>query len=218
MRLSAVATSASSRDRGAQPSMRRAFSLVAFFVLPSSGTICRTDGSASDASRTSQIGQLAGRHAARRCRPDAISGQCNLAQGHEIAGQWPETVRPWPAGRSWRAGAGRRHRARRPRRSDICGRPGSAPSIKRWTTGIEVEIVGPEDGPEHADRIDDGEFQRRPPSDEIPCGALGERLRLWHRARRRRRKVGPVSSRRTRQSVACGRSRSRRRTRSAPPV
>src|ERR1700681_1697582 len=38
-RLSAVATIASSFGRGAQPSRRLAFSLVAFFTLPSSGRI-----------------------------------------------------------------------------------------------------------------------------------------------------------------------------------
>jgi len=36
--LSAVAANASSRDRGFHPSMRSAFSLVAWRVLPSSGS------------------------------------------------------------------------------------------------------------------------------------------------------------------------------------
>src|SRR5689334_11396370 len=55
-RLSAVATMASSGERGAQPSRRLAFSPVAFLLLPSSGRICLTAGSRSAAMRTSQFG------------------------------------------------------------------------------------------------------------------------------------------------------------------
>src|SRR5258708_14912752 len=55
-RLSAVATRASSFEYGAQPSTRLAFSLVAFFTLPSSGTINFTAGSRMAARRTSQFG------------------------------------------------------------------------------------------------------------------------------------------------------------------
>ena len=43
-------------ERGAQPRRRRAFSLVAFFLLPSSGTIWPTVGSRNAARRTSQFG------------------------------------------------------------------------------------------------------------------------------------------------------------------
>jgi hypothetical protein len=55
-RLSAVATSASSRDRGFQPSSRSAFSPVAFFDCPSSEAICLSPGSAIETRRTSQSG------------------------------------------------------------------------------------------------------------------------------------------------------------------
>src|SRR4030095_9578388 len=54
-RLSAVATIESSTERGVQFSMCLAFSLVAFFFFPSSGRICRTDGSASAARTTPQL-------------------------------------------------------------------------------------------------------------------------------------------------------------------
>ena len=47
---------ASSLERGDQPSMRRAFSLLAFFDLPSSGTACRASGLNQAATRTSQSG------------------------------------------------------------------------------------------------------------------------------------------------------------------
>ena len=116
-RLSAVATIASSFERGAQPSRRFALAPVAFLVLPSSGTICRMDGSASAARRTSQFGQLAGRHAARRRAHAGFQGQRDLADRHEVARRPRGIARPWRAGRSWRAGAGRRRRARRRRRS-----------------------------------------------------------------------------------------------------
>src|SRR6202012_893114 len=56
IRLSAFARIDSSLERGHQPSMRRAFALVAFFVFRSSEMICFTAGSRSDASRTSQFG------------------------------------------------------------------------------------------------------------------------------------------------------------------
>ena len=55
-KLSAVATMESSFERGAQPSMRLAFSLVAFRILPSSGRICFTAGSRHAAMRTNQSG------------------------------------------------------------------------------------------------------------------------------------------------------------------
>ncbi len=55
-RLSAVATIASSFDRGTQPSKRLAFSLVAFFTLPTSGRISFMAGSRSAAMRKSQSG------------------------------------------------------------------------------------------------------------------------------------------------------------------
>jgi len=56
MRLSAVATIASSRDRGFHPSMRSAFALVAWRVLSSSGSNGRMVGSNSATKRTSQFG------------------------------------------------------------------------------------------------------------------------------------------------------------------
>src|ERR1700739_4094828 len=52
----AVAPTLSSLERGDHPSTRCAFSLVAFFHLPSSGIICVTAGSRNAASRTSQLG------------------------------------------------------------------------------------------------------------------------------------------------------------------
>src|SRR5581483_3369531 len=55
-RLSAVATCATTRHLGSQPSTRLAFSLLAFLTFPSSGTSCAIDESTSAASRTTQSG------------------------------------------------------------------------------------------------------------------------------------------------------------------
>ena len=56
MRLSALATTASSRGRGFHPSIRWAFALVAERVLSSSGTIERSVGLNRAAARISQLG------------------------------------------------------------------------------------------------------------------------------------------------------------------
>src|SRR6185312_14902576 len=55
-RLSAVDTSASSRERGSQSSNRLAFAFVPFFFLPSSGVMSRIAGSRKPASRTRKFG------------------------------------------------------------------------------------------------------------------------------------------------------------------
>jgi NMT1/THI5 like len=56
IRLSAVATIASSRDRGLHPSTRSACAFVAWRVLSSSGSMGHTVGSNSATTRTSQFG------------------------------------------------------------------------------------------------------------------------------------------------------------------
>jgi hypothetical protein len=56
MRLSAVATTASSRDRGCHPRRRSAFVLVALRMFPSKGTSGRTDALNWPSKRISQSG------------------------------------------------------------------------------------------------------------------------------------------------------------------
>ena len=62
----------------------------------------------------------------------------------------------------------------------------------RLTIAIEVDMSGPRTGPEHADRIDDGEFEAAFLNHEIPGRALGERLRLGVGADAAHAQIGPA--------------------------
>ncbi len=80
-----MATTASSRERGAQARSRLAFSLLPFLRLPSSGRIWRTEKSKTATRCTSQLGtsRVGTRLAAR---PTAFENPGHLADRHEIAG------------------------------------------------------------------------------------------------------------------------------------
>ena len=92
IRLSAVAMRASSRERGDQPRSRFAFSDVAFFDLPSSGTVCRTDESTRASKPDEPVGKFAGRHAPRGLAQARLQRERDLAKGHKIAGDRDETL------------------------------------------------------------------------------------------------------------------------------
>ncbi len=169
IKLSAVATMESSFDCGAQPSMRLAFSLVAFLNLPSSGTICRTDASNSEIVRSSQSGSnqagtrraalpmLVFKHLGNRLHTYKISGN----------GQKPLTV-----------GGGIRHSAQVEIRyvshidyaKDKRGQPGTVPSINLFTIWMDVEKSGPSTGPNTPTGLTT-ESSKSPPSRAIKSHA-----------------------------------------------
>jgi hypothetical protein len=129
---------ASSFDRGAQPSTRLAFALVAFLNLPSSGTISATDESNSETSRTIQSGSSSGRDARRRVAHARLQHQGDFLHGHEVAGD-ARNRSPLAAGlvmaRRCKSATSRTSTMPKDRR----GQPGIAPSIKRCTIWMEVE-------------------------------------------------------------------------------
>ena len=112
---------ASSFERGAQPSTRLAFSLVAFFALPSSRqdlTYCRI---AQRGQAHQPIGELPGRNSSGRRAHAALEHLGDVEHRHEIAGDSEEAFAFGGRMESWRGGAGRRRRARRRCRNRAAG-------------------------------------------------------------------------------------------------
>ncbi len=176
MRLSAVATSASSRERGDQPRSRFALSDVAFFDLPSSGTIWRTDESASEARRTSQSGSS--RVDARRAAsPRRVFRICAISRRVMKS---PATARkrsPLASGIGHGAQVQVGDVAHVHHPECHVRQAGHRAAQDALDDDDRGRGVGSEHGTEHADRIDDGEL-RPAVLDEIPGRALGDRLRL----------------------------------------
>ena len=160
------------------PAVRLAFSLVAFFLLPSSGRICFAAGSRIAAMRTSQLGSCQ----VGTLLADAPMRLLSTRAISRIDRKSPATARkrsPAAAGcvmaRTCRSATSRT--STRPK--EIRGQPGMAPSIRRCTIEDRRRIIGPQDRAEHAHRIDDGELQRSAiVGEEIPGRALGQGLRF----------------------------------------
>ena len=83
-KLSAVATTASSFERGAQPNIRLAFSLVAFFLFPSSGRISFIAGSRIAAH---PVWQFPRRYPFCQHAHAALQHLGDIKHRHEIAGR-----------------------------------------------------------------------------------------------------------------------------------
>ena len=157
-RLSAVATMDSSFERGDQPSRRLAFSLVAFFILPSSGRICFTAGSTHRGDAHQPVGQLPGRHSLGRRAHAALQHLGDVEDRQEIAGDGEE---------AFALGGGMSHGADvqvgdvahiddaeiEPR---AAGHGAVHQALHQEDRG---RIVGPQDRAEHAHRIDDGKLE-----------------------------------------------------------
>ena len=160
------AGSGSRRSRPARPRASAAPSRAGFSPcrwwrscdLPSSGRICRTEGSNSAARRTSQSGSSRV-GAPARAAPDArFQRQRDLAEAHEVAGDRQETL-----ALGARVGHGAQmqvgHVAHVDHAERMRGSPGIAPSIMRWMNAIEVEMSGPSTGPNTPTGLTTDEFE-----------------------------------------------------------
>ncbi len=176
-RLSAVATIASSLERGVQPRTRFAFALVAF-LLAEFGEDLLHRRVAERGQPHQPVGQLARGHAAGRAAHARLEHLGDSLHRHEVAGDRQKALALGRRDSSWRAGAGRRHRARRRRRNRASDSRARAVHQSLHDQDRR-RIVGPQHRAEHADRIDHGQLQAAALlGDEVPRGALGQRLGL----------------------------------------
>ena len=178
MRLSAVATMESSVERGVQPRRRRAFSLVAFLCLPSSGRICLMAGSARDAMVTMKSGSS---RAGTLCGGFAHAGFedfGDVEHGDEVAGDGQEALAS--GGRVGHSAEVEVGYVADVDCAEVNARDAGDGSVHHALDDEDGGgVVGAEDRAEDAYGIDDGELEVSAfVGDEVPGGAFGEGFRF----------------------------------------